>query len=115
MGRLDKMRKIIDDAKHINPKAEEILKKLFDKAIPLIDYYDPRDIAKALIDDAIDEGLSATNIHAAIKEIIKSDEYNDYKYIGMLHWVNSFAAIQLASEKYADAVEAICFNKEVQS
>ena len=115
MSRLDKMRKSIYDAKHIKPKAEEIIKELLDKAIPLIDYYDPRDIGKALIDDAIDEGLSATDMHAAIKEIIKSDEYNDYKYIGMLYWVNSFAAAQLASERYADAVEAICFNKEVQS
>ena len=115
MSRLDKMRKSIYDAKHIKPKAEEILKELLDKAIPLIDYYDNRDIAKALIDDAIDEGLTAFAIYAAIKEIIKSDKYNDYKYIGMLSWVNELAAVQLAAERYADAVEEICFNKETQS
>ena len=115
MSRLDKMRKSIYDAKRIKPKAEEIIKELLDKAIPLVDYYDNRDIAKALIDDAIDEGLTAFAIYAAIKEIIKSDKYNDYKYIGMLHWVNELAAVQLAAERYADAVEAICFNKEAQS
>lgn len=115
MCRLDKMRKIIDDAKHINPKAKEILEMMLDKAIPLIGNYDNRDIAEAILGDAIDEGLSGTDIHVAITEIIKSDKYNDYKYIGMLSWVNSLAGIQIASERYADAVCDICFNEEVQS
>jgi hypothetical protein len=113
MSRLDKMRKSIYDAIRVNPNTEEILKELLGKAIPLIDYYDNRDIAKAIIDDAIDEGLTAFAMYAAIKEIIKSDKYNDYKYIGMLSWVNELARIQLAAERYADAVEDICFTKEV--
>lgn len=115
MGRLDKMRKTIIDAKHINLKAEEILEMMLDKAIPLIGHYDNRDIAKAIIGDAIDEDLTAFVICAAITEIIKSGKYNDYKYIGMISWVNELSRIQLASERYADAVCAICFNKEVQS
>ena len=110
MSRLDKMRNLIDDAIRVNPKAEEILKELLGKAIPLTEYYDNRDIAKAMLDDAIDEGLSANDIHVAIKEIIKSDKCNN-----MLHQVNLLAAVQIASERYADAVEDICFNKESQS
>ena len=108
MGRLDKMRKIIDDAKHVNPKAEEILKELLGKAIPLIGYYDTRDIAASMLSDAIDEGLSANDIRAAITEIMKSNKYND-----MFYRVNLLATIQIAAERYADAVEDICFNKEV--
>jgi hypothetical protein len=82
MSRLDKMRKIfeanasIDAAKPINPNAEKILKILFDKAIPMMAYYNEHDIEEAIFDDAIDEGLNAFDIYSTMPKLIELNKYN---------------------------------------
>lgn len=121
LGRLDRMAIYMKThnllvAFNPNPKTDGILKELIDKAIPMIDYYGEYRIAEALYGDAIDEGLSAAEIRVEITKIFELDEYfQDYKCLSMLGRVNLLAAVQIAAERYADAVEAICFNKEEQS
>ena len=104
MSRLDVLQKIIDETKPIpgmvNPKAEKILRSLIEKAIPMTDYIDKRNITEAIYGDAIDEGLSATDIHIAIKKIYKSCGYIGYS--PLLIGVDRLAEEQMNAERVAE-------------
>lgn len=97
MSRLDRMRKgfkanaSVDAAKPINPNAEKILEDMLDKAIPMMAYCDGTDIERAIFEDALDEGLIATEIHDAIEKLTEFDKYQNYKCMSILLGVDKFA------------------------
>lgn len=100
MTRLDRLQEIIDAAKPINPNAEKMLKELFDKAIPMVAYFKKDDIEEAIFGDAIDKGLSATDIRIAIDKMYDSGAYNGYSFL--LGGVYYLAGKQLEDERAAD-------------
>jgi len=108
MSRLDKMWEIfeanvsIDAVKPINQKAKEILKNLIDKAIPMMTYYSENDIKEAIFDDAIDEGLTAFDIHDAIPKIIELDKYHNYRCMTILFGLDRIANAHLTFKRSAD-------------
>ena len=108
MRRLDKMWDIfeanvsIDTVKPINQKAKEILKNLIDKAIPMMTYYSENDIKEAIFDDAIDEGLTAFDIHDAIPKIIELDKYHNYRCMTILFGLDRIANSHLTFKRSAD-------------
>ena len=100
MSRLDRMKQIVDAGKPINPESEKILKTLIHKAIPMMSYYVCEDVGEAIFNDAIDEGLSATEIHIAIMMLYNSGMYNGHS--SLLGDVDYRAQKQLNSERSAD-------------
>ena len=108
MSKLDKMWEIfeanvsIDAAKPINPKAKEILKNLIDKAIPMMTYYNENDIKEAIFDDAIDEGLTAYDIHDAIPKIIELAKYHNYRCMTVLFGVDRIANAYLTFKSHSE-------------
>lgn len=89
---------------------EKVLEDMICVAIPLIASFGEYTVAKAIFNDAIGAGLSADEIRIAVKNL--SDRYNK-DFASLLSSIDNLAAVQIAAERYADAVEAICFNKEV--
>lgn len=108
MSKLDKMWEIFeanvstDTIKPINQKAKEILKNLIDKAIPMMTYYSENDIKGAIFDDAIDEGLTAYDIHDAIPKIIELDKYHNYRCMTILFGIDRIANACLTFKRSAD-------------
>ena len=100
MSKLDRMQQIIDASKPINPNSEKILKELVRKAVPMISYYMTEDVGEAIFNDAMDEGLSATEIHIAVMKLYNSGAYNGY--LSLLGDVDYRAEKQLNSERSAD-------------
>ena len=100
MSRLEKMWKIFESntsaVKPTNPKAKEILITLIDKAIPLVAYYGENDIKEAIYDDAVDEGLTASDIHDAIPKIIELGKYHNYRCMTILFGIDRIANAYLS-------------------
>lgn len=100
MSRLDNMQKIIDAGKPINPNADKILTELINRGIPMLDYFPNDDVEKAIFNDAIDEGLSATEIHIAINNIYNSGTFKGFPVL--LGNIDYIAKKGLNSERSAD-------------